>query len=68
MTADSVVSHGFAMDFHGQYWPGGRRVLQGLSPYDLGWQDIQHEVAFPYGAVAALFVPFALSALRDCWL
>jgi hypothetical protein len=37
------------------------RVLHGLSPYDLGWQDIEHEIAFPYGAVAALvFVPFAL--------
>ncbi len=64
VTVESVVSHGFAMDFHGQYWPAGRRVLDGLSPYDLGWQDIQHEIAFPYGAVAALlFVPFALLPL-----
>jgi hypothetical protein len=64
----ALVGNGFAIDFHGQFWPAGRRVLDGLSPYDLGWQDIQHDVAFPYNAVAALlFVPFALlpHALAD---
>lgn len=56
-----LVGDGFALDFHGQYWPAARRVLDGLSPYDLGWQDIPHDVAFPYGAVPALlFVPFGL--------
>jgi hypothetical protein len=51
----------FAVDFHRQYWPVGVRVLHGLSPYDLGWQDVYHEIAFPYGPVAALlFVPFGL--------
>ena len=51
----------FALDFHRQYWPVGGRVLDGLSPYDLEWMDIQREIAFPYGPVAALlFVPFAL--------
>ncbi|MEA2218398.1 MAG: alpha,2-mannosyltransferase [Solirubrobacteraceae bacterium] len=63
-----LVGHGFAIDFHGQFWPAGRRLLDGMSPYDLGWQDIPHDVAFPYNAVAALlFVPFALlpHALAD---
>lgn len=64
----ALVGHGFAIDFHGQFWPAGRRVLDGLSPYDLGWQDIEHDVAFPYGAIPALlFAPFALlpHALAD---
>lgn len=56
-----LVGNGFALDFHGQYWPAARRLLDGLSPYDLGWQDIQRDIAFPYGAVPALlFVPFGL--------
>jgi hypothetical protein len=51
----------FAVDFHRQFWPVADRVLHGLSPYDLSWQDIQHEIAFPYGALAAvLFTPFGL--------
>jgi hypothetical protein len=57
----ALIGHGFAIDFHGQFWPAGRRVIDGLSPYDLAWQDIPHDVAFPYNSVAALlFVPFAL--------
>ena len=61
----TLIGDGFAVDFHAQYWPAGNRVLSGLSPYDLGWMDIQHEVAFPYGAVPALlFVPFALLPLE----
>jgi hypothetical protein len=61
ITSTSVVNHGLAMDFHGQFWPAGQRVIHGLSPYDLGWQDIQRELAFPYGAVAALlFAPWGL--------
>ncbi len=57
----ALVGNGFAIDFHGQFWPAGRRVLDGLSPYDLEWMDIPHDVAFPYNSVAALlFVPFAL--------
>jgi hypothetical protein len=50
-----------AVDFHRQYWVVGKRVLDGLSPYDRGWQDLQHGVGFPYPALdALLFVPFAL--------
>jgi hypothetical protein len=50
-----------AIDFHRQYWVVGRRVLDGLSPYDRGWQDITHGVGFPYTALDALvFAPFAL--------
>lgn len=57
----ALVGHGFAFDFNNQYWVAGRRVLDGLSPYDLGWQDINNHIGFPYGAVAALlFVPFGL--------
>jgi hypothetical protein len=57
----ALIGHGFAIDFDGQFWPAGRRVLHGLSPYDLEWQDIGHDVAFPYNSVAALlFTPFAL--------
>lgn len=57
----ALVGNGFATDFDGQFWPAGRRVLDGLSPYDLAWMDIAHDVAFPYNSVAALlFVPFAL--------
>jgi hypothetical protein len=60
----ALAGDGFAVDFHAQYWPVGNRVLDGLSPYTLDWQDIEHEVAFPYGAVPALlFVPFALLPL-----
>ena len=48
--------HNFAVDFHSWYWPSGRRVLHGLSPYTLPpWR------ALNYPAPAALlFVPFAL--------
>ena len=48
--------HNFAVDFHSWYWPSGRRVLNGLSPYALApWR------ALNYPAPAALlFVPFAL--------
>jgi hypothetical protein len=53
--------HVLAIDFHRQYWVVGNRVLDGLSPYDRGWQDIYHGVGFPYSALdALLFVPFAL--------
>ena len=59
-----LIGHGFAIDFAGQFWPAGNRVLDGLSPYDIAWMDIQHDVAFPYNSVAALlFVPFALLPL-----
>ncbi len=48
--------HNFAVDFHSWYWPAGKRVLNGLSPYALSpWR------ALNYPAPAALlFVPFAL--------
>jgi hypothetical protein len=50
-----------AIDFHRQYWIVGNRVVDGLSPYDRGWQDIAHGVGFPYSALdALLFVPFGL--------
>lgn len=68
-TAAALYNFGpdvLAIDFHGQFWPAGRRVLDGLSPYDIRWMDIERDVAFPYNAVAALlFVPFALVPL---WL
>ncbi|MEA2218399.1 MAG: alpha,2-mannosyltransferase [Solirubrobacteraceae bacterium] len=66
--AHALVGNQFAFDFHREYWTAGQHVLHGMSPYDLRWQDIQHETAFPYNAVAALlFVPFALlpHALAD---
>ena len=51
----------FAVDFHRQYWVVGNRVLDGLSPYDLSWQDLRGGVGFGYSALdALLFVPFAL--------
>jgi alpha-1,2-mannosyltransferase len=57
----ALIGNGFAIDFHGQFWPAGNRVIDGLSPYDVAWMDIPHDVAFPYNAVAALlFVPFGL--------
>src|SRR5271167_949706 len=48
--------HNFAVDFHSWYWPSGKRVLDGLSPYALSpWR------ALNYPAPAALlFVPFAV--------
>jgi alpha-1,2-mannosyltransferase len=50
-----------AIDFHRQYWVVGRRVLDGLSPYDRSWQDVSHGIGFPYPPLdALLFVPFAL--------
>jgi hypothetical protein len=51
----------FAVDFHRQYWVAGNRVLDGLSPYDLSWQNLEGGVGFAYSALdALLFVPFAL--------
>ncbi len=48
--------HNFAVDFHSWYWPAGRRLLEGRSPYTLA--PVQ---ALNYPAPAALlFVPFAL--------
>jgi hypothetical protein len=48
--------HNFAVDFHSWYWPAGRRVLEGRSPYTL--PPLR---ALNYPAPAALlFVPFAL--------
>lgn len=49
-------AHTFASDFHGWYWPAGRRVLAGLSPYSPSMLWSLH-----YPAPGALmFVPFAL--------
>jgi hypothetical protein len=51
----------FAVDFHRQYWVAGNRVLDGLNPYDLSWQNLEGGVGFAYSAFdALLFVPFAL--------
>ena len=50
-----------AVDFHHEFWPAAHRILDGLSPYDRGWQDIRIGLAFPYPALTGLaFVPFAL--------
>jgi hypothetical protein len=47
-----------AVDFHHEFWPAARRVLDGQSPYALSWQNIGAGVAFPYPALTALaFVP-----------
>lgn len=55
-----VLAHplnNFAVDFHSWFWPAGRHVLDGLSPYT----STSEWFAFKYPAPAALlFVPFAL--------
>ena len=54
-------SHLQAVDFHDEFWPAARRILDGLSPYDRGWQDVNVGLAFPYPPLTGLaFVPFAL--------
>jgi hypothetical protein len=54
-------THLFAVNFHNEFWPAGRRVLHGVSPYLLGRGDIATGRAFPYPGVAAvLFAPLAL--------
>jgi hypothetical protein len=61
--------HVVGLDFHYEFWPAGRQLLRGLSPYDIP-QNISGGVGFPYPAVAAfLFAPFALipHAVAD-WL
>ena len=56
LAAALVHSHNFAFDFHGWYWPAGRRILHGLSPYALPVSR-----AYKYPAPGALLVtPFAL--------
>jgi hypothetical protein len=52
----------FAGDFHYAFWPAGRRVLHGLSPYlDPSSPTVAHAIAFVYPALAALLlVPLAL--------
>jgi hypothetical protein len=52
----------FAYDFHHAFWPAGRDVLQGSTPYvDPTSPDVARNVAFIYPALAALLLaPFAL--------
>jgi alpha-1,2-mannosyltransferase len=53
-----------AVDFHHEFWPAARRLLDGQSPYDSSWQRVGAGVAFPYPALtAAAFVPFAFLPL-----
>ena len=52
----------FAYDFHHFYWPGGDRILHGLTPYAHGaWYPAEPAVGMVYPAPAGLL--FALFAL-----
>jgi alpha-1,2-mannosyltransferase len=55
MCAYSVGHHAFAIDFHNAFWPAGRRVLEGLTPY-AGPRSaaVTSGVAFVYPAFGAL--------------
>lgn len=52
----------FAFDFHYAYWPAGKHVLSGVTPYvDPHSPVIGQNIAFAYPAVAAvLFAPLSL--------
>lgn len=51
----AVGQHAFAVDFHNAFWPAGRRVLDGLTPYaGPSSQAVTRGVAFVYPAVGAL--------------
>jgi hypothetical protein len=52
----------FAYDFHQAFWPAGRDVLHGSTPYvDSTSPDVAGNVAFIYPALAALLLaPFTL--------
>ncbi|MCW3049909.1 MAG: hypothetical protein JWO74_4193 [Solirubrobacterales bacterium] len=54
--------HAFAYDFDRAFWPAGRDVLHGFTPYvDPTSPDVARGVAFIFPAVAALLLaPFAL--------
>jgi hypothetical protein len=53
--AFSVGQHAFAVDFHNSFWPAGRSVLHGFSPYvDASSSFVKQGVAFVYPAVGAL--------------
>ena len=61
----TVREHAFAFDFHNYYWPTGRDVLHGHSPFPPPTPDavsLTHTYpAGPYPApVAVLFAPFGL--------
>jgi Glycosyltransferase family 87 len=69
----SSIRHGaFAFDFHNYYWPSGRDVLHGQSPFPPPLAEVVHPPfthlypAGPYPAPAVvLFAPFGLMPL---WL
>jgi len=51
------------VDFQHGYWPGARRLLEGLSPYSFTPAQIKASTAFVYPPLTAVaFVPFALIA------
>jgi hypothetical protein len=54
--------HSFALDFHYAFWPAGRQVLHGLTPYvGPGSPQVGAGIAFVYPAVGAvLFAALAL--------
>jgi hypothetical protein len=60
----AVGGHGFAYDFDQAFWPAGRNVLHGSTPYvDPTSPDVARGVAFIFPALAALLLaPFALLA------
>jgi alpha-1,2-mannosyltransferase len=53
--------HAVAVDFHVAYYPAGKRLLDGLSPYAATPRQVAAGIAFVYPALSAvLFAPFAL--------
>lgn len=61
MTRTMVEDDDVARDFATAFWPAGRRVLDGLSPFDTSAAATQAGHSFPYSALDALvFAGFAL--------
>jgi hypothetical protein len=55
MCVYSASHNAFAIDFHNAFWPAGRRVLDGLTPYASPQSNaVASGVAFVYPAVGAL--------------
>ncbi len=67
--AVAAQQHVFAIDFHHAFWPAGRAVLEGTSPYPPATEaSLSTGTAFVYPApMAYLMAPFALlpHALAD---
>src|SRR5262249_56682751 len=51
----ALSHHQFAVDFHSAFWPAGKRVLDGLTPYaSPDSVSARHGFAFVYPAPSAL--------------